>query len=74
MVDTMRNPHQLLKGKKLYSTLCGERREVLLELTAILREGTAKQGRQQPRPALPYLQSIRNFMSIEIKVGTFRLC
>jgi hypothetical protein len=39
---TRRNLHQVLKGKQLYSALCGVYTEVLHGLTAVLKEGAAK--------------------------------
>jgi hypothetical protein len=42
MTETRRNPHQLLKGKHLYSTLYGVYTEMLPDLTAVLKDSSAK--------------------------------
>jgi hypothetical protein len=42
MMETMRNLHQLLKGKHLYSALYGVYTEMLPDLTAVLKASSAK--------------------------------
>jgi hypothetical protein len=42
MAETMRNLHQYLKGKQLYSALYGMYTEVLHDLMAVLKESAAK--------------------------------
>jgi hypothetical protein len=42
MADTRRTLHQLLKGKQLYSSLCGVCTEVLHDLTAVLKKSAAR--------------------------------
>jgi hypothetical protein len=42
-METRRNLHQLLKGKQLYSALYAVYTEVLHDLTAFLKESTAKE-------------------------------
>jgi hypothetical protein len=42
MADTRRNPHQLLKGKQLYSAQYGVYTEVPHDLMAVLKDSAAK--------------------------------
>jgi hypothetical protein len=63
IVDTRRNLHQLLKGKQLYSALYGVYTEALHDLTAVLKESTAKG--KQPRPQLLHHLPLRNSLSKE---------
>jgi hypothetical protein len=67
MADTRRNLHQLLKGKQLYSGRYGEYREMLQDVTAVVKESAAEGGRAKTTITAP--PSIEEFREQRNKSG-----